>query len=177
MLCSLPPSSDLISIILWAYSALTSIIKHHRHQQWLQKCLVFPLLMLFVPALLAPSLSQRTALMVVIEESSSLDGTSLLCERRHDISLLLCLVCFVSVASLIHPFYDAHLVSALQPPILRRFWCSVPYNTHYNISIICKPKPQQTYFMMYFRDCQLSHTAFLLTPACPGNYVFHLLCF
>lgn len=176
MLCSLPSSSDLISIIWWAYSALTSVIKHHRHQQWLQKSLIFPLLMLFVPALLAPSFSQRTALTVVREESSSLSGTSLLCERRHDISLLLCLVGSVSVASLVHPFYDAHLVPALQPPILRRFWCSVPYNTHNDICIICRPKPQQTCFMMYFRDCQLSpHTAFLLTPACPGDYVFHLL--
>lgn len=112
-----------------AYSALTSIIKHHRHQQWLQKCLIFPLLMLFVPALLAPSFSQRTALTVVIEESSSLNGTSLLCERRHDISLLLGLVCFVSVASLIHPFYDAHLVSALQLPIL--MLCTLQYTQQY----------------------------------------------
>lgn len=79
------------------------------------------------------------------------------------------LFCFSGISDT--SFYDAHLVPVLQPPTLSRFWCSVTYNMHNNICIVCRPKPQQTCFMMYLRDCQLSpHTAFLLTPACPGDY-------
>lgn len=145
-------------------SALSSIIKHHRHQQWLRNVRYFPYWCCL--SQLAPSFLQCTALTVGREESSSLSGTSLLGERMHEIALLLGLVCFSGISDLRYIPLRCPPYCLLCNLILGRFWCSVTYNTHNDIGIICRPKPQQAISWCLLEIASSLPTAFLLTPEC-----------